>query len=68
MSVLVSFFFAGVDPSLQIDNRIEASSQALHPGAKHNKSRAGNTRDERFRSGNHVCMLTKSLYCVHNSC
>lgn len=62
MSILGSFF-AGVDPSLQIDNRIQASSQALLPGAKHNKSRAGNTRDERFRSGNHVYMHAESFLC-----
>lgn len=43
---------AGVDPSLQIDNRIQGSSQAALPSSKHNKSRAANTRDERFRSGN----------------
>lgn len=61
MSILGSFF-AGVDPSLQIDN-IQASSQALLPGAKHNKSRAGNSRDERFRSGNHVYMHTESSLC-----
>lgn len=54
---------AGVDPSLQIDNRIQASSQALLPGSKHNKSRAANTRDERFRSGNHVPMLPESFKC-----
>lgn len=49
---------AGVDPSLQIDNRIQGSSQAALPSSKHNKSRAPNTRDERFRSGNlHVYAL-----------
>uniref|UniRef100_A0A674MTF3 Disco interacting A n=1 Tax=Takifugu rubripes TaxID=31033 RepID=A0A674MTF3_TAKRU len=51
----------GVDPSLQIDNRIQASSQALLPGAKHNKSRAGNTRDERFRSDLHTEAVQAAL-------
>ncbi|CAG09279.1 unnamed protein product, partial [Tetraodon nigroviridis] len=51
----------GVDPSLQIDNRIEASSQALHPAAKHHKSRAGNTRDERFRSDLHTEAVQAAL-------
>lgn len=46
-----SVLSAGVDPSLQIDNRIQASSQVVLPVSKHNKSRAGNARDERFRSG-----------------
>uniref|UniRef100_A0A674A2X0 Disco interacting A n=1 Tax=Salmo trutta TaxID=8032 RepID=A0A674A2X0_SALTR len=44
----------GVEPSLQKDNRIQSLSQAAPPGSKHNKSRATNTRDERFRSDLHT--------------
>uniref|UniRef100_A0AAQ6AHF3 DMAP1-binding domain-containing protein n=1 Tax=Amphiprion ocellaris TaxID=80972 RepID=A0AAQ6AHF3_AMPOC len=51
----------GVDPSLQIDNRIQASSQAILPGSKHNKSRAANTRDERFRSDLHTEAVQAAL-------
>ncbi|XP_031155684.1 disco-interacting protein 2 homolog A isoform X12 [Sander lucioperca] len=51
----------GVDPSLQIDNRIQASSQAVLPGSKHNKSRAANTRDERFRSDLHTEAVQAAL-------
>uniref|UniRef100_A0A667XZC1 Disco interacting A n=1 Tax=Myripristis murdjan TaxID=586833 RepID=A0A667XZC1_9TELE len=51
----------GVDPSLQIDNRIQASSQAALPGSKHNKSRAANTRDERFRSDLHTEAVQAAL-------
>uniref|UniRef100_A0A7N6A4A0 DMAP1-binding domain-containing protein n=1 Tax=Anabas testudineus TaxID=64144 RepID=A0A7N6A4A0_ANATE len=51
----------GVDPSLQIDNRIQASSQALLPGSKHNKTRAANTRDERFRSDLHTEAVQAAL-------
>ncbi|XP_036815335.1 disco-interacting protein 2 homolog A isoform X6 [Oncorhynchus mykiss] len=43
----------GVEPSLQKENRIQMS-QAAPPGSKHNKSRATNTRDERFRSDLHT--------------
>ncbi|XP_034429883.1 disco-interacting protein 2 homolog A isoform X13 [Hippoglossus hippoglossus] len=50
----------GVDPSLQIDNRIQASSQAVLPGSKH-KSRAANTRDERFRSDLHTEAVQAAL-------
>lgn len=56
--LLGSCLSAGVDPSLQIDNRIQVSSQAVLPGSKHNKSRAANARDERFRSGNHTGVHT----------
>lgn len=71
-SILVCVLFwsclsAGVDPSLQIDNRIQSSSQAVLPGSKHNKSRAANTRDERFRSGNHVSILPKSFKVLCSS-
>ncbi|KAM4560939.1 disco-interacting protein 2 homolog A isoform 12-T12 [Fundulus diaphanus] len=51
----------GVDPSLQIDNRIQASSQAVLPVSKHNKSRAGNARDERFRSDLHTEAVQAAL-------
>ncbi|XP_053536694.1 disco-interacting protein 2 homolog A isoform X4 [Ictalurus punctatus] len=40
----------GVDPSLQTDPRIPASSQAAPLTSKQNKPRAANSRDERFRS------------------
>ncbi|XP_064833066.1 disco-interacting protein 2 homolog A isoform X7 [Oncorhynchus masou masou] len=43
----------GVEPSLQKENRIQMS-QAAPLGSKHNKSRATNTRDERFRSDLHT--------------
>lgn len=66
--LLLSCLCAGVDPSLQIDNRIQASSQAVPPGSRHNKTRAANTRDERFRSGNLVSILPKFFkYLVHFS-
>lgn len=58
---------AGVDPSLQIDNRIQGSSQAVLPSSKHNKSRAANTRDERFRSGNLLLVyapLVQALFFI----
>ncbi|KAM4732011.1 disco-interacting protein 2 homolog A isoform 10-T10 [Anableps anableps] len=51
----------GVDPSLQIDNRIQASSQSVLPVSKHNKSRAGNARDERFRSDLHTEAVQAAL-------
>ncbi|XP_041857869.1 disco-interacting protein 2 homolog A isoform X14 [Melanotaenia boesemani] len=51
----------GVDPSLQIDNRIQASPQAVLPGSKLNKSRAANTRDERFRSDLHTEAVQAAL-------
>uniref|UniRef100_A0A671Z428 Disco interacting A n=1 Tax=Sparus aurata TaxID=8175 RepID=A0A671Z428_SPAAU len=38
-----------------------ASSQAVHPGSKHNKSRAPNTRDERFRSDLHTEAVQAAL-------
>ncbi|KAL0985695.1 hypothetical protein UPYG_G00160630 [Umbra pygmaea] len=44
----------GVDPSLQVDNRTQLSSQTAPTGSKHNKTRAANTRDERFRSDLHT--------------
>ncbi|MEQ2157360.1 Disco-interacting protein 2 A, partial [Goodea atripinnis] len=50
----------GVDPSLQIDNRIQSSSQAV-PVSKHNKSRTGNARDERFRSDLHTEAVQAAL-------
>ncbi|XP_024863453.1 disco-interacting protein 2 homolog A isoform X9 [Kryptolebias marmoratus] len=51
----------GVDPSLQIDNRIQASSQAVLPVSKQNKSRAANARDERFRSDLHTEAVQAAL-------
>ncbi|KAM9804649.1 disco-interacting protein 2 homolog A isoform 5-T5 [Neosynchiropus ocellatus] len=51
----------GVDPSLQIDNRIQVSSQAGLPVPKNNKSRAANTRDERFRSDLHTEAVQAAL-------
>ncbi|XP_034041803.1 disco-interacting protein 2 homolog A isoform X6 [Thalassophryne amazonica] len=51
----------GVDPSLQIDNRIQTSSQAIVPSSKHNKSRVANTRDERFRSDLHTEAVQAAL-------
>uniref|UniRef100_A0A1A8MT40 DIP2 disco-interacting protein 2 homolog A n=1 Tax=Nothobranchius pienaari TaxID=704102 RepID=A0A1A8MT40_9TELE len=51
----------GVDPSLQIDNRIQTSSQAVLPVSKHNKSRATNARDERFRSDLHTEAVQAAL-------
>uniref|UniRef100_A0A8C3AXR0 Disco interacting A n=1 Tax=Cyclopterus lumpus TaxID=8103 RepID=A0A8C3AXR0_CYCLU len=55
------FVSLGVDPSLQIDNRIQASSQSVLPGSKHNRSRAANTRDERFRSDLHTEAVQAAL-------
>ncbi|KAF6714503.1 Disco-interacting protein 2-like protein A [Oryzias melastigma] len=49
----------GVDPS--IDNRIQASSQAVLPSSKHNRSRAANARDERFRSDIHTEAVQAAL-------
>ncbi|XP_062313308.1 disco-interacting protein 2 homolog A isoform X7 [Osmerus eperlanus] len=51
----------GVDPSLQTDNRIQTSSQAVLPGSKQNKSRAANSRDERFRSDLHTEAVQAAL-------
>ncbi|KAL6484252.1 hypothetical protein MHYP_G00062970 [Metynnis hypsauchen] len=51
----------GVDPSLQVDHRIQASSQAAPPTSKHNKPRAANSRDERFRSDLHTEAVQAAL-------
>ncbi|XP_063069587.1 disco-interacting protein 2 homolog A isoform X3 [Engraulis encrasicolus] len=51
----------GVDPSLQLDHRIQASSQAPPAGSKQNKSRTPNTRDERFRSDLHTEAVQAAL-------
>ncbi|XP_061648427.1 disco-interacting protein 2 homolog A isoform X8 [Phyllopteryx taeniolatus] len=51
----------GVDPSLQIDSRIQPSSQAVLSASKQNKSRAANTRDERFRSDLHTEAVQAAL-------
>lgn len=55
-----------MDPSLQIDNRIQGSSQAVLPSSKQNKSRAANTRDERFRSGHLLVytLLVRAFFCT----
>uniref|UniRef100_A0A673H7F2 Disco-interacting protein 2 homolog A-like n=1 Tax=Sinocyclocheilus rhinocerous TaxID=307959 RepID=A0A673H7F2_9TELE len=46
----------GVDPSLQIEHRIQTSSQVAPPGSKQNKPRVANSRDERFRSGRNMSL------------
>ncbi|XP_060732978.1 disco-interacting protein 2 homolog A isoform X3 [Tachysurus vachellii] len=51
----------GVDPSLQTDPRISASSQAAPLTSKHNKPRAANSRDERFRSDLHTEAVQAAL-------
>lgn len=42
---------AGVDPSLQAENRIPGPSQTTAAAPKQQKPRPTNSRDERFRSG-----------------
>lgn len=56
-----SLLCAGVDPSLQIDHRIHASSQVAPPGSKQNKPRVANSRDERFRSGRNISLLNSLI-------
>ncbi|XP_009302676.2 disco-interacting protein 2 homolog A isoform X2 [Danio rerio] len=51
----------GVDPSLQIDHRIQSSAPAAHPASKHNKPRLANSRDERFRSDLHTEAVQAAL-------
>ncbi|XP_027018367.2 disco-interacting protein 2 homolog A isoform X8 [Tachysurus fulvidraco] len=51
----------GVDPSLQTDPRISASSQAAPLTSKHNKPKAANSRDERFRSDLHTEAVQAAL-------
>ncbi|XP_026803087.1 disco-interacting protein 2 homolog A isoform X2 [Pangasianodon hypophthalmus] len=51
----------GVDPSLQTDPRIPASSQAAPLASKQNKPRAANSRDERFRSDLHTEAVQAAL-------
>ncbi|XP_053536695.1 disco-interacting protein 2 homolog A isoform X5 [Ictalurus punctatus] len=51
----------GVDPSLQTDPRIPASSQAAPLTSKQNKPRAANSRDERFRSDLHTEAVQAAL-------
>uniref|UniRef100_A0A8C9VEH9 Disco interacting A n=1 Tax=Scleropages formosus TaxID=113540 RepID=A0A8C9VEH9_SCLFO len=51
----------GVDPSLQIENRIQTSSQAGLASSKQNKSRPNNSRDERFRSDLHTEAVQAAL-------
>ncbi|XP_073702461.1 disco-interacting protein 2 homolog A isoform X2 [Garra rufa] len=51
----------GVDPSLQIEHRIQTSSQVAHPGSKPNKPRVANSRDERFRSDLHTEAVQAAL-------
>ncbi|KAJ8253028.1 hypothetical protein GJAV_G00208330 [Gymnothorax javanicus] len=50
----------GVDPSLQIDNRVQ-STQAAPVGSKQHKARAANSRDERFRSDIHTEAVQAAL-------
>ncbi|RXM28053.1 Disco-interacting protein 2-like A [Acipenser ruthenus] len=51
----------GVDPSLQIENRIQGSSQPTPAVSKQQKSRASNSRDERFRSDVHTEAVQAAL-------
>ncbi|KAK1166303.1 hypothetical protein AOXY_G12898 [Acipenser oxyrinchus oxyrinchus] len=52
----------GVDPSLQIENRIHGSSQPAPAVSKQQqKSRASNSRDERFRSDVHTEAVQAAL-------
>nr|XP_055071560.1 disco-interacting protein 2 homolog A isoform X2 [Misgurnus anguillicaudatus] len=51
----------GVDSSLQIEHRIQTTSQANPAGSKHNKSRVTNSRDERFRSDLHTEAVQAAL-------
>ncbi|XP_051998324.1 disco-interacting protein 2 homolog A-like isoform X1 [Xyrauchen texanus] len=50
----------GVDPSLQIEHRIQ-TSHVVPPGSKQNKSRAAASRDERFRSDLHTEAVQAAL-------
>ncbi|KAJ8350044.1 hypothetical protein SKAU_G00251740 [Synaphobranchus kaupii] len=50
----------GVDPSLQIDNRVQ-STQAAPAVSKQHKTRATNSRDERFRSDIHTEAVQAAL-------
>ncbi|XP_051565739.1 disco-interacting protein 2 homolog A-like isoform X5 [Myxocyprinus asiaticus] len=50
----------GVDPSLQLEHRIQTSHVAP-PGSKQNKSRAANSRDECFRSDLHTEAVQAAL-------
>uniref|UniRef100_A0A8C1QFJ3 Disco-interacting protein 2 homolog A n=1 Tax=Cyprinus carpio TaxID=7962 RepID=A0A8C1QFJ3_CYPCA len=49
------------DPSLQIEHRIQTSSQVAPPGSKQNKPRVANSRDERFRSDLHTEAVQAAL-------
>ncbi|XP_058889422.1 disco-interacting protein 2 homolog A-like isoform X5 [Acipenser ruthenus] len=51
----------GVDPSLQIENRIQGSSQPAPAVSKQQKSRSSNSRDERFRSDVHTEAVQAAL-------
>ncbi|XP_026128383.1 disco-interacting protein 2 homolog A isoform X4 [Carassius auratus] len=51
----------GVDPSLQIEHRIQTSSQVAPPGSKQNKPRVANSRDECFRSDLHTEAVQAAL-------
>ncbi|RXM98401.1 Disco-interacting protein 2-like A, partial [Acipenser ruthenus] len=53
--------FTGVDPSLQIENRIQGSSQPAPAVSKQQKSRSSNSRDERFRSDVHTEAVQAAL-------
>ncbi|KAG7466928.1 hypothetical protein MATL_G00147670 [Megalops atlanticus] len=50
----------GVDPSLQVDTRVQ-SSQAAQAASKQHKTRAANSRDERFRSDLHTEAVQAAL-------
>uniref|UniRef100_A0A8C1BGN6 Disco-interacting protein 2 homolog A n=1 Tax=Cyprinus carpio carpio TaxID=630221 RepID=A0A8C1BGN6_CYPCA len=56
-----SVLCTGVDPSLQIEHRIQTSSQVAPPGSKQNKPRVANSRDERFRSDLHTEAVQAAL-------
>ncbi|XP_015214746.1 disco-interacting protein 2 homolog A isoform X1 [Lepisosteus oculatus] len=51
----------GVDPSLQIENRVQVSTQPLPAVSKQHKSRSNNSRDERFRSDVHTEAVQAAL-------
>ncbi|KAF4020688.1 hypothetical protein G4228_012564 [Cervus hanglu yarkandensis] len=51
----------GVDPSLQVENRILGPAQASAPAPKQPKPRPSNARDERFRSDVHTEAVQAAL-------
>uniref|UniRef100_A0A8C3AUW4 Disco interacting A n=1 Tax=Cyclopterus lumpus TaxID=8103 RepID=A0A8C3AUW4_CYCLU len=50
-----------IDVMCTDEQRYRASSQSVLPGSKHNRSRAANTRDERFRSDLHTEAVQAAL-------